>query len=220
MKVAAVIVCAGFGRRIGKAKAGILLEGKPLFYYSLKTFLDISQVNQVILVLQKKHFKIARKFISEERIDLSEGAKTRKQSVANGLAKIRDEINYVLIHDCARPFVKKQIVLKVIKELKKHSAVVPGIKVKDTLKQVEAGVVKKTLNRNNLYSIQTPQGFKKDLIKTLYKKYRGTDFTDSSQLIEKTGKTVKLVKGDSLNFKLTYREDIILARAVKKYGKI
>ncbi|MCF7886791.1 MAG: 2-C-methyl-D-erythritol 4-phosphate cytidylyltransferase [Candidatus Omnitrophica bacterium] len=220
MKVAAVIVCAGFGKRIGQPKANILLAGKPLFYYSLKTFLDISQIDQVILVLQKKHFKIARKFISERRVDLTEGAKTRKQSVANGLAKIRDGLNYVLIHDCARPFVKKQIALKVIKELKKYSAVIPGIKVKDTLKQVKGGMVKKTLDRNNLYSIQTPQGFKKNLIKELYKKYKGTDFTDSSKIFEKNGKTIKLVEGGSLNFKLTYREDIILARAVKKYGKI
>ncbi|MCF7873175.1 MAG: 2-C-methyl-D-erythritol 4-phosphate cytidylyltransferase [Candidatus Omnitrophica bacterium] len=220
MKVAAVIVCAGFGKRIGQPKANILLAGKPLFYYSLRTFLGISQIDQVILVLQKKHFKIVRKFISNERINLVEGAKTRKQSVTNGLAKIRDEINYVLIHDCARPFVKKQIILKVIKELKMHSAVIPGIKVKDTLKQVKEGLVKKTLDRNNIYSIQTPQGFKKDLIKALYKKYKRNDFTDSAQLIEKSGKTVKLVEGDSLNFKLTYREDIILARAVKKYGKI
>jgi 2-C-methyl-D-erythritol 4-phosphate cytidylyltransferase len=220
MKVATVIVCAGFGKRIGQPKANILLAGKPLFYYSLRTFLGISQINQVILVLQKKHFKISKKFISDKRVDLIEGAKTRKQSVTNGLAKIRDEINYVLIHDCARPFVKKQIVIKVIKELKRHSAVVLGIKVKDTLKQVRAGVVKKTLDRNNLYSIQTPQGFKKDLIKALYKKYKRNDFTDSAQLIEKNSKIVRLVKGDPLNFKLTYREDIILARAIKKYGKI
>ncbi|MCF7869821.1 MAG: 2-C-methyl-D-erythritol 4-phosphate cytidylyltransferase [Candidatus Omnitrophica bacterium] len=220
MKVAVVIVCAGFGKRIGRPKADILLAGKPLFYYSLKTFLDVSQVNQIILVLQKKHFKIARKFVAEKKVDLVKGAKTRKQSAANGLAKIRNSLNYVLIHDCARPFVKKQIVLKVIKELKKHSAVVPGIKVKDTLKQIKGGLVKKTLDGSNIYSIQTPQGFKKGLIKALYKKYKRNDFTDSSKIFEKNGKTVKLVEGDSLNFKLTYREDIILARAVKKYGKI
>ncbi|MFO8052410.1 MAG: 2-C-methyl-D-erythritol 4-phosphate cytidylyltransferase [Candidatus Omnitrophota bacterium] len=220
MKVAAVIVCAGLGKRIGLPKANIFLAGKPLFFYSFKTFSAISQIKQIILVLQKKHFKVAKRFISDKRIDLVEGAKTRKQSVANGLGKIRNDLDYVLIHDCARPFVKKQIVSKVIRELKEHSAVVPGVKVKDTLKQLRGSLVKKTLNRSNFCSIQTPQGFKKDLIKAAYKRYKRTVFTDSAQLIEKSGKAVKVVEGDSLNFKLTYREDIILARAVEKYGKI
>ncbi|MCF7873966.1 MAG: 2-C-methyl-D-erythritol 4-phosphate cytidylyltransferase [Candidatus Omnitrophica bacterium] len=220
MKVAAVIVCAGFGKRIGEAKATILLTGKPLFYYSLKTFLSINQIKQIILVLQKKHFKLAKKFITSKKIDLVEGAKKRKQSVANGLEKISDDLDYVLIHDCARPFIRKQIVMKVVRELKKHPAVVPGVKVKDTLKQLKGSLVKKTLNRDNLFSIQTPQGFKKDLIKTAYEKYKNSSFTDSAQLIEKNGKTVKVVEGDSLNFKLTYREDIYLAKAVGKYGKI
>ncbi|MCF7870962.1 MAG: 2-C-methyl-D-erythritol 4-phosphate cytidylyltransferase [Candidatus Omnitrophica bacterium] len=220
MKVGAVIVGAGFGKRIGEAKANIHLADGPLFSYSLKTFLTVSSVKQVVLVLQKKHFKFAKKFISNEEVVLAEGGKTRKQSVLNGLSKIKSGLSHVLIHDCARPFVKKQTVLKVIKELKRYPAVVPGIKIKDTLKQAEAMLVKKTLKRDNIFSIQTPQGFRKDLIEAAYKKHRRLQITDSAQLFEKTGQAVRIVEGDLFNFKLTYREDICLAKAVEKYGKI
>jgi 2-C-methyl-D-erythritol 4-phosphate cytidylyltransferase len=220
MKVGAVIVGAGFGRRMGQAKANISLAGRLLFSYSLETFLTVGSIKQVVLVLQKQHFKFADKFISGRGVVLAEGGKTRKQSVLNGLNKIKSNLRYVLIHDCARPFVKKQTVLKVINGLKEYPAVIPGIKTKDTLKQIEGGVVKKTLERENIFSIQTPQGFRKDLIKAAYKKYQRLQITDSAQFFEKTGHPVKVVEGDLFNFKLTYREDIDLAKAVEKYGKI
>jgi 2-C-methyl-D-erythritol 4-phosphate cytidylyltransferase len=140
--------------------------------------------------------------------------------VLNGLNKIKSNLRYVLIHDCARPFVKKQTVLKVIKGLKEYPAVIPGVRTKDTLKQIEGDLVKKTLKRDDIFSIQTPQGFRKDLIKAAYKKHKRLQMTDSAQLFEKTGHAVKVVEGDLFNFKLTYREDIYLAKAVEKYGKI
>lgn len=220
MKIAAVIVCAGFGRRVGKSKANILLAGKPLFYYSLKTFLASGKIDEIILVLQKKHFKIARKFIDDKKVILIEGGQTRKDSVINGLNKVKKEIKYVLIHDCARPFLKKELVLKVIGQLKKYSAVIPGIKVTDTLKQANKGLVKKTLKRDDLFFAQTPQGFNKELIKDAYKKYKRVKITDSAKIFEKTGKSIKIVEGDKFNFKITYKEDLVLAKMMKKYGKI
>ncbi len=220
MKIGVVIVGAGSGRRLGRPKANLLLGGKPLFYYSLKTFTDIKKIKQVVLVLQKAHFKIAKKFINNKKINLSEGGRTRKESVLNGLDKINQELDYVLIHDCARPFVKKKTILTVIKELKKYPAVVPGIRAKDTLKELKGKRVKKTLKRNNIFSIQTPQGFKKDLIKSAYKKYKGVKATDSARILEENGQVVKVVEGDLLNFKLTYPEDFYIAKLVKKDGKV
>lgn len=220
MKVAAVIVGAGFGKRIGKSKASILLEKKPLFYYSLQAFLASGKISQVVLVLQKKHFKIAKKFITGKKVVLAEGGQTRKDSVIKGLERVKKEIKYVLIHDCARPFLKKQLILKVIKELKNYPAVIPGIKVKDTLKQVQKGLVRKTLNRENILSIQTPQGFRKNLLKSEYKKYKHLKITDSAKIFEKAGHPVKIVEGDRLNFKITYQEDIFLAKIIKKYERI
>ncbi|MCF7917090.1 MAG: 2-C-methyl-D-erythritol 4-phosphate cytidylyltransferase [Candidatus Omnitrophica bacterium] len=220
MKIAAIIVCAGFGKRLGKPKASILLAGKPLFYYSLKVFLASGKIDEIILVLQKKHFKIAKKFIDSKRVILAEGGQTRKDSVINGLKKIKKEIEYVLIHDGARPFLKKELVLEVIKQLKKYPAVIPGIKVTDTLKQVDRGLVKKTLKRDNIFSIQTPQGFNKELIKNAYKKYRRIKVTDSAKIFAKTGQPIKMVEGDRFNFKLTHKEDLLIAEMIKKYGKI
>ncbi len=216
MKVGAVIVCAGQGRRLGQPKAGFLLEGKPLFYYSIKVFLKIAQIKQIVLVLQKKHFKLAERFIKDQKIFLAEGGALRSQSVANGLAKIREELDYVLIHDCARTFINKKIVKSIIDNLKIYPAVIPGLKITDTLKEVRTEKVKKTLKRDSIFSIQTPQGFRKDLIKKAYNNKKRSKVTDSAQLMEKIGQKIKVVEGLRFNFKVTYPQDIQLARKLWK----
>lgn len=216
MKVAAVIVCAGFGRRLGQPKASFLLGRKPLFYYSLKVFLAIPRIKQVILVLQKKHFEFAQRFISSKKVFLAQGAASRSRSVANGLDKIKDELDYVLIHDCARPFLKKRLALSIIENLKKHPAVVPAQRVSDTLKEVKNQKVERTLRQGNIFSIQTPQGFKKDLIQRVYKAKKKIKAADSAQLVEAAGQKVKVVEADPFNFKITYPQDIRWARKLWK----
>ncbi len=211
MRAAAVIVCAGEGRRLGRPKADFLLKGNPLFYYSLQVFLAIDSIEQVVLVLQEKHFDFSRKFINSEKVSLAPGASSRSCSVANGLSKVKKGLDYVLIHDCARPFVTKKITLNIIKNLEKYSAVICGLPTADTLKKVESGLAKNTLKREDIFSIQTPQGFKKDLLEKAYKNKQVAESTDSAQLIEKMGHKVKVIEGSRLNFKITYPEDIYLA---------
>lgn len=215
MKSGVVIVCAGEGRRFGRAKADFLLEGKPLFYYSLKVFLKVKKIEQIVLVLQKKHFEFAKKFIKSPKVCLAEGARLRAGSVAKGLEKIKDDLDYILIHDCARPFLDKQIVLELIKNLEIYPAVIPGLRIVDTLKDVEAGFVKKTLKRRDFYLIQTPQGFRASLIKKAYKKAEARA-TDSAQLLENLGHKVKVIQGSRINFKITHPQDICLARKLWK----
>lgn len=219
MKAAAIIVCAGAGRRLGQPKAGFLLEGKPLFYYSLKVFLETAGIKQVVLVLQKKHFQLAKKFIQDSRVTLTEGAKARKQSVECGLAKVKDELGYVLVHDCARPFISKKTVSSLIKNLKECPAVIPGLRTSDTLRQVVNRLAGKTLKRDNIFLIQTPQGFRKDLIKKAYEKTKKAGAADSAQLVIKYGQKVRVIEGDPLNFKITYPKDIHLARNLWKIIK-
>jgi 2-C-methyl-D-erythritol 4-phosphate cytidylyltransferase len=150
MRVGAVIVSAGEGRRVGAIdKAVINLKGKPLFYYSVDAFRKIKEVEQIILVLREKNFPLAKKIIKDKRVVLVKGGRERKDSVYNGLRRLGEEIDYVLIHDGARPFVTKRIINRILKTLKEYAAVICGVKVRDTLKVVSGRrFVRKTLEKH------------------------------------------------------------------------
>ncbi|MEM7816713.1 MAG: 2-C-methyl-D-erythritol 4-phosphate cytidylyltransferase [Candidatus Aenigmatarchaeota archaeon] len=216
-KVGVVIASAGIGERLGKIdKAVLKLNNFPLFYYSFKVFEGIRNIEQIVLVLRRKNFKLAKTIINDSRLCLVEGGKERKDSVYNGLKALREDISYVIIHDGARPFLKRKLVLKVLKGLKKYSAVICAVSSKDTVKLGKKGFVIKTLNRDNIFLVQTPQGFKRELILEAYSKFYNKDIFDDAQLIENFSKKVKIIEGDPLNIKITYPQDIILAKAILK----
>ncbi|UCG35693.1 MAG: 2-C-methyl-D-erythritol 4-phosphate cytidylyltransferase [Candidatus Omnitrophota bacterium] len=211
-KVGAVIVCAGKGKRLkGTDKAILPLRGKPLFFHATNLFARLKEIKEIVLVIRKNHFSLAKRIIKNKKVKLAPGGVRRRDSVYNGLAVLGKDISHVLIHDGARPFLSREVVNNILKELKKYPAVICGIAAKDTLKNVNAGFVKETLSRDEVYYIQTPQGFRKDDILEAYKKVKG-DVTDDAQLFERMGKKVKIVEGSSLNIKITYPEDVVLAR--------
>ena len=208
MKIGVVLVCAGVGKRFGKVdKAVAKLSAKPLFLHALKKFLGIKAVSQVALVMRAKNFSVANRYAGDKRIVLVEGGKERQDSVKNGLLALDKKITHVLIHDGARPFVDKATILRVINALKKSSAVICAVPARDTIKVAKGGVVKSTLDRNQLVCAQTPQGFKKELIEKGYKKLRKKVF-DDAQVVELMGKKTKVVKGSENNIKVTYRKDL------------
>jgi len=221
MKIAAVIVCAGKSKRFKKDKLLIEIKNKPLFYYTFKAFYKIKLISQIILVLDKEKFNLAKKIIfpfsKNRNIKIIEGGKKRKDSVYNGLISLDKDITHVLIHDGARPFISKKLILNIIKNLKKNQAVICGIKSRDTVKVVKNGFVKKTLNRDDIYFIQTPQGFKKDLILEAYNRFKEKEVFDDAQLLEFYKKEIKVIDGDILNVKITYPVDSIFIDAIKMY---
>jgi len=211
-KVGAVIVCAGKGKRLkGIDKAILFLKGKPLFFHVVKLFLGLKEIKEIVLVIRKNHFSLAKRIIKNKKVKLAKGGTRRRDSVYNGLTSLSKDISHVLIHDGARPFLSKEVVKNILKELKKYPAVICGIAAKDTLKRVNKGLVKETLSRDDVYYIQTPQGFRKDDILKAYRKVK-QDVTDDAQLFERMGKKVKIVEGSSLNIKITYPEDVVLAK--------
>lgn len=229
----AVIVSAGEGKRLAKGdKATLSLAGEPLFYRALTVFCDIKSIKEIVLVLRKVNFPLAKKFISSKngkgkKIILVEGGEKRTDSVFKGLAALTEKIDRVLIHDGARPFVNKKIIFNILREIKKYPAVICGIKCPDTLKLAKKKVIKKTLDRDDVYLIQTPQAFKKKLILKAYEKLKDKRnglhkirFTDDAQILEVLGEPVRVVAGDILNFKITYSEDLNLARKLVKIQKI
>lgn len=161
------------------------------------------------------------------------GGARRQDSVFNALKKVSTSSDLVLIHDSARPFVKAEDISILIARAKRSGAAILGVPVKATIKEVtlpvrpagQAGsrlVVKRTLDRENLWEIQTPQVFDRDLIIKAYQKFGKIDVTDDAALIEKLGKRVELVLGTCENIKITAPEDLITAKAILKnnyYGK-
>ena len=214
-KAAVVIVSAGKGVRLGRGdKASLKLGGEPVFCKSIKIFAQLTQIKQIVLVLQKKNFPLAKRSIDNKKVLLVQGGRQRKDSVFCGLKALGKDIEVVLIHDGARPFISKQTIAKVLKGLQAHDAVVCGVRPPDTVKLLKGSFVAKTLKRKDIFLAHTPQGFKKDLILEAYKNFGRRNLTDDSQLIELMGKKVKVVEEDSLNFKITYPKDLKMAKVI------
>lgn len=217
-KVEAVIVAAGKGTRIKSKipKAFILLNNRPLVFFSLKIFQNHKKVKKIILVVKKDYIAKARALVKKYKLTkvktIVPGGILRKDSVINGLRCIEKGTEFVLVHDAARPFVSKDLITQILKALKKYPAAIPGFAVCDTLKYAQINrVVKKTLKRENIFQIQTPQGFRASLVPLLLKSSRKCRFAyDDAMLVEKI-KKVKIVLSKPLNIKITTPSDLKLA---------
>ncbi len=217
MKAAAIIVCAGEGKRLGRPDKSILsLGGEPVFNRSLRVFQQIKQIAQIILVLKKSHFRLARKHTDADRIILAAGGRQRKDSVLNGLSALRQDIDYVLIHDAARPFISRKVVLRILEELKTYPGVICGVHPADTVKQTAGEFTGTTLRREKILLAQTPQGFRKAELLKAYRKFKTRKLTDDAQALELFGQKVKFIEGEPGNFKITYPRDLMLARQILK----
>ncbi|MBU2044286.1 MAG: 2-C-methyl-D-erythritol 4-phosphate cytidylyltransferase [Candidatus Omnitrophica bacterium] len=214
-KVGLIMVCAGSGKRLGYLdKAFVKLDRKPLFLHAFAAFKKFKQIKQVIFVFRENSLKKARTLVKDQRAVFVKGGKHRKDSVFCGLKALDKSIEHVLIHDGARPLVSEKIIRGVLVGLEKYPAVISAIPAQDTVKSIRRGFVSKTLNREEIFLVQTPQGFKKDALLKAYDKYRDKKFTDDSQFIELLGLKVKVSVGSRFNLKITYPEDVILAEAI------
>ncbi len=238
MYVTAVVLAAGKGLRLIQplcAKAGlkskiskplIKIDSKPLIIYSLNTLSKHPYIKDIIVVANRRNLQDIRNKIKRYRIDKIKdvvlGGQVRQASVVNGLRAIDNRTDLVLIHDGVRPFIDRDIVSSVIKTAKSYGAAIAGVPVKATIKKVTrqaSGVtrqfmVEKTIDRNGLWEIQTPQVFRKGLILKAYDKFGDIDVTDDAMLVEKLGVKVSVVKGSYNNIKITTPEDLVVAQAI------
>lgn len=234
MKIHVIITAAGSGTRFYKGdkstsllpKQYIKLQNKPIFLHSLIVFQKCRLINDIFIAADKKYFGLVHKLAFDNAItkltDLVEGGKTRFESVKNAFLKINaSPSDLILVHDAVRPNITMQFVNGIVKSALKYGNVVPGIKISETVKKDRNGYVAETLDRNNLWMIQTPQVFKYAVLSSSYKKTRGrVDFTDESSMVEAAGFKVKLVEGFTGNIKITTNEDIsILKKLMRKTPK-
>lgn len=220
-KYAAIVLAAGSGKRMNSQvhKQYLIIQDRPVLYYSLKAFED-SAVDEIVLVVGKGEEKFCRKEIVDKygisKVKaIVEGGKERYHSVFEGLKQTSDA-DYVLIHDGARPFVNQDIIRRCMQEVQKYQACVVGMPVKDTIKIAdEGGYAKQTPDRKNVWMIQTPQTFSYALIYEAYEEMLKTEdaaITDDAMVLERTkGKKSKLIEGSYRNIKITTPEDLLIA---------
>jgi len=216
MRIGLILACAGEGKRIGlkKNKVFLLLNKKPIFYYSYLAFSHFSEIKRICIATQKENFSLVKKLLKKEkRLILVEGGKRRQDSVYFSLKRLESEdVDYIIIHDGARPLIRRDKIKELILALKGNPAVILALPFKEAVKLVRKNYILKSLERGNLYLAQTPQGFRKGLILKAYKKFNDKGmFWDDSQLVERLGKKVKIIAGDPFNIKVTYPEDLKLA---------
>jgi len=202
------------------------LAGKPLLVHTLQRLLSVPQVKEVILVIRPDTEESVREILPEPidhgKIHLTHGGELRQDSVRNGLAVVSPKSNYVMIHDAARPFVTETLVSLVYEAAKANGAAVCGNPSSDTLKQVTAeNKVEKTLDRNIVWSVQTPQIFEKNLLRDAYNHVAslGKEVTDDTAAVELFSKPVQIVHYPGINFKVTTPTDWKLATSYLVMGE-
>lgn len=220
-KYAAIVLAAGSGKRMNSKvhKQYLIIQDRPVLYYSLKAF-ENSAVDEIVLVVGKGEEEFCRKEIVDKygisKVKaIVEGGKERYHSVFEGLKQTSDA-DYVLIHDGARPFVNQDIIRRCMQEVQKYQACVVGMPVKDTIKIAdEECYAKQTPDRKNVWMIQTPQTFSYALIYEAYEemlKTEDTAITDDAMVLERIkGKKSKLIEGSYRNIKITTPEDLLIA---------
>ena len=215
MKVKAILLAAGYGKRFGEKKQFLKLKGEPLFQYSLNTINKLDIIEETLLVLPEEDVDRVRIF-SFKPVRKIAGGGERQESVYNALKSISD-CDIVIIHDSARPFATEDMFLKGIENIKKgYDGSITAIKTVDTIKRFHNDLVIQTLNRDELLQVQTPQTFvfEKILDAHEYAIKNNIIGTDDAFLMEKRGYKITFNKGSSFNIKITTKEDLKLAQCI------
>jgi len=196
--------------------------GVPLLLRAIRPFAQHPRVGPIVVVLAPEHAAAPPAWLRpllSERLLVAAGGEARQQSVANGLARLPRGVDLVLVHDAARPFVERDLIDRVLAVAELGAAAVPGLPVPDTIKETDtAGLVVRTVPRDRLVAVQTPQAFPRAMLETAHQRARGdaatAAATDDAALCERLGHPVRVVAGSARNLKITTLADFALAEAL------
>ncbi len=204
------------------------LAGRPLILHTLSRF-AASQARKVILVVPEKERRKFESLVQGNR-DLSgiecvlqAGGRRRQDSVNEGLKRVDEDCEIVVVHDAARPLVTPALIDRSIEAARKEGAAVVGVPVKDTIKFVSPKHrVESTPPRDSLWEIQTPQAFRVEILREAHRRAEreGIEATDDAMLVERLGRSVFVLEGDRSNFKITTPEDLLLAEALLRERRV
>jgi 2-C-methyl-D-erythritol 4-phosphate cytidylyltransferase len=220
-KTAVVLPAGGLGKRVGGDRPKQLMDvgGKPLYRYALESFLRHPQIAEVVLCYPREWKDWFIDDLRDLPVHLVEGGAERWLSVRNGVESLASDITHVLVHDIARPFLSDELIDQCVQAV----AAGPFLVAKacaDTVKVAKNSMVEKTLDRNQIWLAQTPQGSSLALLRELYEQADGeTEFlpTDEASIWEHYGHEVSIVEGNSLNDKITTADDLEKWRAWVNY---
>ena len=221
MTTKAIIAAGGLGTRLKTIhpKPLVMLNGKPLLAYSAEVFDKSPLIDAIIIVTHEYHVldveDVVRHYNFKKVQRVVIGGETRSASVYKGMEEAGEKADILVIHDGARPLIKPRTVQLAVEQCKLHGAAVVGVRVKPTIKKVDPLnlFVRETLNRAELWEVQTPQVFKREILWKAYAQKWTEDTTDDASLVERLGVPVKVVEGDYDNIKITTNEDLVLAEA-------
>jgi 2-C-methyl-D-erythritol 4-phosphate cytidylyltransferase len=215
----AIIVAAGSSRRLGFDKLTAPLTGKPVIWHTVAAFENTKCVDEIVVVTRadridefKAMFKNAGKVAA-----ILAGGEHRHNSVEAGLHHLKETTRYVAVHDGARPLITPTAIEQVFEEARRSGAASLAEAVRDTLKRAGNDlVVRESIDRNQVYAMQTPQVFERKLLEQAYAAVaqNGQLVTDEVSAVELLGKKIILVPSEEVNFKITYQRDLELAEAV------
>ena len=219
MTVGVIIVAAGGGARMASSVPKQLLDlgGKTIVRRSIEAFDRHPRVDRIVVVLPAELMSNAASIVGETRrpCAAAAGGERRQDSVRQGLAALPGDVDLVLVHDAARPFVDAALIDRVIERARETGAAVPAVQARDTVKHVDPAtkVVRNTLHRNEIWLAQTPQGFQREVLSDAVARGAGSaEATDEAMLAEQAGRPVAVVPGDERNMKITTPDDLDAAR--------
>ena len=226
MKNIAIILLGGTGTRFGDdlPKQFYKVNNKPLIYYTITSFERSPLIDEIVLVANKDHKALLEEVLNEYEFTkikhIVEGGITRQESALMGLFSLKDYLDRsdnVLIHDCARPLVDEEIIKELIEALDTHVGATVALPSTDTVTLIDKNNMEivGTLNREEVYLIQTPQAFKYGAIFDAHLMYQGKNVSDDTQLL--SGITpIKIIKGNKKLLKITTKEDILFLEVYLK----
>jgi 2-C-methyl-D-erythritol 4-phosphate cytidylyltransferase len=219
--VAVVIPAAGLGKRLGgKRKQFRTLGDAPLLVQTLRVFESIDAVKSIVVAAPAEEaeqlFADCRAAGISKLISVVPGGETRQASVVRALEALPDDTVYVLVHDAVRPFVSPQAIGRVVDAVEEHGAASLALAVTDTLRRGSEEFFSETVDRENVYRMQTPQGFQAEVLRQAYTRAarEGWEVTDDVEAVRRCGLPVAIVPGEEMNIKITSPSDWSLAQLI------
>lgn len=219
-----VLPAAGSGKRMGAGQNKLFLSlgGKPIIIHTLEVFQSDENCTGIWLAVKDEERQYIQQLLEKYGITkvkgLPNGGEERQHSVYACIKEMQ-QVDIVLVHDAARPFITKPIISRLVKEAYEKGAVIAGVKAKDTMKKVNDGVIVETVDRESLWMIQTPQAFRFDLLKRAEEAAEEVGFlgTDEAMLVERLNHQVYIVESTYENVKITTKEDLVFGEAILKH---
>ena len=217
----AIIVAAGSSKRAGFDKLLAKIAGCSVIHHTLTAFENATCVNDVLVVSREtvgmRHFIVKTNLRKARRV--VRGGVRRQDSVRAGLSALDNEVEFVAVHDAARPLITAREIERVFAVARKHGAAALATPITETLKLADANyVVSGAIDRQNVFAMQTPQVFRRDLLSRAYEQVKKDSLTvtDEVSAIEHAGGRIVIVPAEDHNFKITYANDLLLAEAILK----